>query len=275
MANVPLLLPATLAIAASCELGGLGAREGRLATCQWTGADPVQGLLPWLAILALLALLALKPNRAWPAWGIWLPLAALSAGCHCLQLALEAHRGGLPREIFNVISCGPEALGFGVVAVWLLAPYLAGARRFTTLLRVLLAVAFFSTASFAVITDWEGEAADASSKLLVLLGLSSLVVAPTLVLCGVLCRGRYGPIRLCLSLCVSLLVVCLVLLAPLAALNMNSSSDLIRLAGWGLLLAALIFTVLLPFVVLALLSAFFRARLKALLHLERPGAPGR
>ena len=43
-------------------------------------------LLPWLAILALLAL---KPNRGWSAWWIWLPLAGLAAGCHCLQLALQ------------------------------------------------------------------------------------------------------------------------------------------------------------------------------------------
>jgi hypothetical protein len=231
-------------------------------------------LLPWLAILALLAL---KPNRCWSAWWIWLPLACLSGGLHCLQLGLHNQVPKLPNEVLADICRLPSALGFGLAAIWLLAPYLARRRRFRTLVCLLPTLAVFSAFSFAAPANWEGEAGERALKLLALLGLVSLVVATAMVLCGWTCRGRYDPIRLGLGLFVSLLMVCFAVLSPFAVGEMLKSRDMGELSGFfvcGLLAAAGSFIVLLPFLALSSANSLFRERLKALCHLEEVSSRG-
>jgi hypothetical protein len=113
-------------------------------------------------------------------------------------------------------------------------------------------------------------------KLLALLALLALVVAAAMVMCGVACQGRYRPIRVCLGLFASLLVVCLSVLIPLGVVEMATSPGGGQLSEFflcGLGMAAVSFTMLLPFMILSFANALFRERLKALFHLERQAPP--
>jgi len=101
------------------EPGGLGATQGPPLTYHCAAPNLMPELLPWLALLALLAL---KPNRCWSAWWIWLPLACLLAGLHCLQLGFHQRAPGFPNEALIATFSVPCALGFGLAATWLLAP---------------------------------------------------------------------------------------------------------------------------------------------------------
>jgi hypothetical protein len=230
-------------------------------------------LLPWLAILALLAL---KPNRCWSAWWIWVPLLCLSAGSGCLQLGLQSRRSGVPSEIFSAIFYVPVARAFGLAATWLLAIYLARGHRFRTFLHLLLTLAVFNAFTFAVTAGWEEGTELPMLKLLALLALLTLVVAAAMVLCGATCQGRYRPTLLFLGMFVSLLVVCLVVLAPFGVVEMVTSPGGGQLSEFFLCalgIAVVCFTVLLPFIILSLANALFRERLKALFHLERQAPP--
>lgn len=255
-------------IATSWNLGGLGATQGPPLTYHCAAPNLMPDLLPWLALLALLAL---KPNRCGPAWWIWLPLTCLLAGLHCLQLGFHQRAPGFPNEALIATFSVPCALGFGLAATWLLAPYLARSRRFRTSLCLLPTLALFSAFSYAAPANWEGEAGETAMKLLALLVLVTLVLAAAILCCGWICRGRYGPLRLCLALFVSLLVVCFAVLSPLAVgemLTTRGGGELSGLFVCWLFGAAGSFVVLLPFVVLSAANSLFRERIKALCHLE-------
>ena len=66
-----------MAIIASCDLGGLGSKEGPAVDYYWVLPNIAPMLLPWLAILGLLAA---KPNRCAAAWLIWLATGLAGLG---------------------------------------------------------------------------------------------------------------------------------------------------------------------------------------------------
>ena len=269
----------------------MGATQGPPITCNWTTAGLASGLLPWLAILALLAL---KPNRGWSAWWIWLPLACLAAGCHCLELALRSSDTGLPEGMLGVFLEVPVAWGFGLAALWLLASYLGDCGRFRTFLGSVAVLAAFMVFSFAARVGWglgvepimsllnpRGCAATASAgvmglPLLVPLVLPAPVFAAALALCGLACRGRYRPFGQWLWLFMSLLAAwiavsaLLYLLCPIGLLGSVGYGPFL---GIGLFMMAVTFATLLPFLILSAASRFFRERLKALLHVKPEAAP--
>jgi len=283
--RVPLTTSGELRIATSWDLlGGLGATEGPPITYNWTARGLMPQLLPWLAILALLAL---KPNHGWSAWWIWLPLACLAAGWHCLQLGLH----GLPNDVLNVLIDVPRALAFGVAALWLLAPYVGRRQRFRAFLRMLLVVAVFGVFSFAVTAGWDEEAAARIAALpgvylvtagwaegaaqVMVLALLALVITAAMVLSGFACRSRYLPWR-CLWLFGSLLVVVFAVGALVYVLVLITSGGRITWVEFFvpvLAVATIIFATLLPFLILSSASPFFRERLKALLHVKPEAAP--
>jgi hypothetical protein len=242
-------------------------------------------LLPWLAILALLAL---KPNRGLSTWWIWLPLACLAAGWHYVQLGLQSPRSGLPNDVLNVLIDVPRALAFGVAALWLLAPYVGHSLRFRVFLHMLLVLGIFGAFSFAVTAGWDKGAAARIAALpgsnfavssgwaegtaqVMMLALLALVITAAMVFCGLACRERHRPFQLCLWLFLSLLAVWLVVLTLLYVLCLIASPgsmDYSSLLGIGLLMLALTFATLLPFLVLSWVNALFGERLKTLFHLE-------
>ncbi len=273
-------------LAATRDLGGLGATEGPPIAYNWTTGGLGARLLPWLVILALLAL---RANRGWSGWWVWLPLGALAIAYYWLRQALQGSVGngaGAALEIFLDI---PMAWGFGLAALWLLASHLDRHRLFQTFLGSLAVLAVFAVLSFASTAGWGLMAEPVASlldprhcaattgaglmavPLLVPLALPTVVLAVALALSGLACRGRYRPFWGYVWFGLSLLGGWIGISVLLHALY----HELIPgLAGYGpflgiaLVMTFLTFIVSLPFLVLSTTSSFFRERLKALLHVK-------
>jgi len=243
-------------------------------------------LLPWLAILALLAL---KPNHGWSAWWIWLPLAGLAAGWHCLELALQSSNTGLPKGMLEIILAVPVALAFGLAALWLLASYLGRGYRFRTFLGTLAVLVIFIVFSFAATAGWglvvepvmslldprrctdTAGVGEMALPFLVLPVLLALVVAAAMALSGLACRWRHRPWWFCLWLFLSLptaWVAASALLHFLCRMASPGSVDYAVFLRIGPFMVVLIFATLLPFLVLSWINPLFRERLKNHLHLE-------
>ena len=263
--------------------------EGPPVACNWTTAGLVPQLLPWLAILASLAL---KPNRGWSAWWIWVPLAGVAGACHWLQQAAQSSPADRSGEAVGMLLQVPVALGFGLAALWLLAPYLGRGHRFRTFLGILAVLVFSIAFSFAATVGW-GLGLEPVASLLDprhcaatanvgVMGLPFLVpltlpapgLAAAILLCGLACRGRHRPFGLYLWLFLSLLVVWVVpaLLQVLCRIATPGSLEYALVLGIGPLMVAVTFATLLPFLILSSASPFYCERLKALLHVK-PEAP--
>jgi hypothetical protein len=269
----------------------LGATEGLPTNCNWTTAGLVPQFLPWLAMLGLLAL---KPNRGWSAWWIWLPLACLAGGCHCLKLASQGAPNSLIEGALGVFLEVPVALAVGLAALWLLAPYLDCRHRFRTFLGILIVLVAFTFFSFAARVGWGVEMEQIASLLdprhcaatayagvtalpfVVPLVLPIPGLAAALVLCGLACRGRYRPFGLCLRLFASLLGVWGGLSGLVFAwwrIALPGHVEYPPFFAIGLFMVALTFALLLPFVALSFTNSLFRERLMGMLQLQREAPP--
>jgi hypothetical protein len=112
--------------------------------------------------------------------------------------------------------------------------------------------------------------------MLVPLAISVFVVAAAILLAGLACRGRYRPSGLYLWIVVSLLALWFVIVTPFFAFAMIVSGGQLPWQEFFLMLlvlTAVSFGVLLPFLVLSSANSLFRERLKLLLHTEREAPP--
>jgi hypothetical protein len=168
------------------------------------------------------------------------------------------------------------SLIIGVAAVWLLAPQLARSHRLLTFLCFAPTLAGFSFFSFLVRQDWSEDGAIMALGMLVPLAISVFVVAAAILLAGLACRGRYRPSGLYLWIVVSLLALWFVIVTPFFAFAMIVSGGQLPWQEFFLMLlvlTAVSFGVLLPFLVLSSANSLFRERLKLLLHTEREAPP--
>ena len=254
---------------ASADLGGLGAKEGSPLTYTWTAPSLVPQVLPWLAVLVLLAF---KANRRAQTWWIGLPLVGVAA----LNAWLPSALSFLPSTVMDLFLEVASTLGFGVAAVWLLAPYLVRTHRFLTFLCILPTLAAFSLLVFVVRQDW-GEDGAAAVVLPGFMGLmlGVLAISGALALAGLTCRRRFRPLGLSLWLMAWVVAVWLVATSPFfvfAALASGGRAPWREFFGGVLTLAGVCYAALLPFLVLSFANPGYRQRLKDLLHL-RPEAP--
>ena len=252
-----------LTVVPVADLGGLGAKEGLGVHYNWSPPNPIVPLLPWLLVLALLIL---KPNRCGRAWWIWLPVACAFAG----RLALA--NSSLPDEIVG----GLDALGIGIAAVWLLAPYLARSHRFLSFLCYVPTLALASLLVYLLRQIGEGSETAQTVGLSMALAICGLVISVAMLLAGVKCRKHYRPGSLAVWLLVFIGAIWFVVAAPFfafAALASGGGPPWSEFFMVWLVATGLCFGTLLPFLVLALANPLFGTRLKALLHLERAEPP--
>jgi hypothetical protein len=236
---------------------------------QWTPPSLIPSFLPWLTVLLLLLV---KSNRCGRAWWIWLPLGCVAVMEQLSQSAFEFLPSGTA-DIFLELA---GSLIIGVAAVWLLAPQLARSHRLLTFLCFAPTLAGFSFFSFLVRQDWSEDGAIMALGMLVPLAISVFVVAAAILLAGLACRGRYRPSGLYLWIVVSLLALWFVIVTPFFAFAMIVSGGQLPWQEFFLMLlvlTAVSFGVLLPFLVLSSANSLFRERLKLLLHTEREAPP--
>jgi len=255
-------------VVAYSDLGGLGLKQGVPVACDWVMPSLMPLVLPWLAILVLLML---KPNRCASAWWIWVPLGCVAGLASAPQPVLDL----LPSSQFQIFLELIGALGFGLAAVWLLSSYLGWKHRMLAFLGVLLAQGGFSTLAFLVRQGWEGFGIE-TVQVGVFVAVSVLVISVALSLAGLVCRGRYGWLRLTLWVAAALAVVWLLVIGPFFVISVVSSSGNVPvLAIFGIVgvTTGITFGVLLPFLVLSFANGFYRERLKGLLHLGGAVSP--
>ena len=221
-------------------------------------------LLPWLGILALLLL---KSNRNGPAWLIWLPLGLVTA-------ATLTPWPGLPSGT-EVLLDMVGALAFGLAAVWLLANELRRKYRLLTFLCIAPTLLGFSGLGLVSRQDVEWLSVEAV-QVGIALGVAALVISLAMTVAGFLVRRRYRFWSFCLWLVLLVPAVWLVVAAPFLLVAGLTSGGRIP---WGqlvfpvLVVAAITFAILLPFLVLSCVSGLFRERLKALLHATQAPPP--
>jgi hypothetical protein len=250
------------------DLGGLGSKQGAAVAYDWVMPSLMPQVLPWLAILVLLML---KPNRCASAWWIWVPLACVAGMASAPQSLLEL----LPSsqfEMFLELIC---ALGFGLAAVWLLSSYLGWKHRMLVFLGLLLVQGGFGMLTFVVRQGWENIGLE-TLQVGVFVAVSVLVISVAVSLAGLVCRRRYGWLRLSLWVAAALMVVWLLVIGPFFVIALISSGGNVpALAIFAIVGVAtgITFGVLLPFLVLSFANGFYRERLKGLLHLGGAAAP--
>ena len=243
------------------DLGGLGSKHGPAVAYDWVRPNVLPQVLPWLAILALLML---KPNRCASAWWIWVPLGCV-AGVASAEPLL---RGLMPSSQLEILLDLIGVLGFGLAAVWLLSSYLGWKHRMLVFLGILLAQEGFSVLTALVRQGWEDVGLGAEVG--IFLAVSVLVISLAMSLAGLVCRGRYGWLRLSLWLMAALLVVWSLVIGLFSLIGHIPAMVLFAIIG---VVTGITFGVLLPFLVLSYANGFYRERLKGLLHLGRAAAP--
>ena len=247
------------------DLGGLGLKQGAPVVYDWVAPSGIPQLLPWLGILALLLL---KPNRCPSAWWVLVPLVCVGAVTSVTQSAV----GFMPASALEMFLTLISALGFGLAAVWLVSSYLGWKHRMLALLGILLGLGVVSSLVLLVTQDMGRDIL----QLGVFLAVSAPVISVALTLAGLVCRGRYGWLRLTLWLLAALAVLWLLVVGPFFLVAMVSSRGDIPLRALFAAVGSatgITFGVMLPFLVLSFANGFYRARLKALLHLGDAAAP--
>jgi hypothetical protein len=255
-------------VVAYSDLGGLGLRQGAPVAYDWVMPSLMPQVLPWLAILVLLML---KPNRCSSAWWIWVPLGCVAGVAFVPQSVLPF----IPSAQFEIFLEMIGALGFGLAAVWLLSSFLGWKHRMLVFLGILLIQGAFSTLAFIVRQGWEGFGVE-TLQLGIFVAVSVLVISVAVSLAGLVCRRRYGWLRLSLWVAAALLVVWLSVIGPFFIIAVISSSGNVPLlAIFGVVggAAGITFGVLLPFLLMSFANGFYRERLKGLLHLGTLAPP--
>ena len=243
-------------------------KQGAPVVYNWVMPSVMPQVLPWLAILGLLML---KPNRCASAWWVWVPLGCVATVTAVPQSILTL----MPSAQFEMIVEWVSALGFGLAAVWLLSSYLGWKHRILVFLGILLAQEVFSTLAFLVRQGWEGFGIE-SVQVGVALAVSVMVISVAVSLAGLVCRRRYGWLRLSFWVAAAMVVVWLLILGPfliIAVITSRGGSPVLAIFGVVGVAAGITFGVLLPFLVLSFVSGFYRERLKGLLHLGGEAVP--
>ncbi len=250
---------------AYADLGGLGSKQGTPVSYDWVAPSAIPQLLPWLGILALLLL---KPNRCSSAWWIGVPLACVAG----VGLVPQSAVGFMPSSTADVFIGLISALGFGLAAVWLVSSYLGWKHRMLALLGILLVLGGVGCLVSLLTLDM----GLGMLQLGIFLVASAAAMSVALTLAGLVCRGRYGLLRVTLWFLAALAVLWLLVIGPFFLVAMISSQGQVPL--WALFTGVgastgLTFGVMLPFLVLSFVNGFYRERLKALLHMGDTAAP--
>ncbi len=265
--RVPLRASGKLLIAASQDIGGLGAKDGPPVEYTWVPGSLLPRAVPWLALFGLLML---KRNRTLSAWWIWVPLACALG----LSPALRNLMASLPDQPVDIVLETLKGAAFGTAAVWLIAGYLGWTHRFLSFLAIIGTSAVFGSFTVAL-SQWEEWNVESSFALVATL-LACFIITATVMLAGLGCRRLYGALRFLLGSVAAFLVVSAAISALLLGLIWLLTHGHLVLApvlAAIFVLSIMSFGALLPFLLLTCANPFYRERIKDLLHLATREAP--
>lgn len=248
-----------LKIIGSFNLKGLGANEGPGVTYVWAPG----GWPKWFPWFAIVALLLLKPNRTTQAWRIWFSIA----GVIIVALGVKLLPGA-GAEALQAISQIIQELGLALAGLWLLSPWLVGKRPSLTFMKTVLAFTALSLAAQACYQDWTAGRWEIVGTAIAVV-ISAMAITVAVALSRWRCRREFRAFPFALTVLAWLAVTVIVFTIGMLGCvsGIRDWADVLTLA---LLFTALVFTVLLPFLLLSFGNDFYGCRLKALLHLEPP-----
>ena len=251
-----------LRLSATRDLGALGAKQGPAISYTWS---PPSRLPQLLAPFALLLLLLPKRNRSVQALWVAAPMA-LSLVVASLLWAIPGVGSDAPAGLFEVFG----ATAFGLVAVWLLSPYLKRPHRFLTFLGILVTMELVGVLLYVIERQWSRYSVP--MEMLIGVALFGSLMSMAIILAGRSCRGRFGRVRLSLW---SLVWIVAGWLAFFVVMSVTAGhGPWLQMALAWLMVSGVTFGLLLPFLVLSFANGFYRERLKELLRLEDPAQAG-
>jgi hypothetical protein len=258
-----------LRIVASQPLGALGSSESDPLEFHWrwychVPALPLWALIGWL-------LVAPKANRKLQAWLILLPMLLVLAFWRMPLMLFSGSKsadGNMEILGFFVVS-----LVMGWSAVWLLGHWLSVRSRILTL--VLIAAVMAAVVACSYFSHSEDATTVPPAAIAVYSGVCIALLSATMMLTGRWCRKGCSLGRFLLRLAVWFVAAVLMLTLGVFLLLLASGvpaeqlfRDLPEVASASAILAAILYLINLPFVVLAFLSPFYRDRLRRIFHME-------
>jgi len=251
---------------AAADLGDLGQQQGNATNFDWKWYYSITAFVPAVVLLGVIVLI--KANRHPAVLLILLPL--LIVNLLWFAVAWLLHFSSSARMQYNPIMVSYAA---AIAMLWLCAPKLGNRNRFVTFL---LASAITAALCFVGIVSYLGWGFPGEAMAgLIVLAVMVVAVLLAFALAGWCCRNRYGPVRFMLYLALWTVLICLAV-----TLSVHSTvfilqqaprpiSRLLLVAGiYGSMLAACVYGINLPYMILALRSPFFRDRFYACLRLR-------
>jgi hypothetical protein len=220
--------------------------------------------LPLLLFFALILLLVLvRANRTPRAWLIFIPLLIVNLLWSLFSKVLGVGSAGM--VVFSVLF---HSYTVGIASLWLLGHKIVNRRRFITFL---LALAIMTIAGIiGIISYGMTDFSNDGLAILMSLGVLAFTMLLGFVLAGRLCRNRYSNLRFMLWLALWCVVVCLasmlVFYSIMLAIYRPSISlyslfaILFQIPLVGLVFGLCAYLIVLPYMILAFRSSFFRQR---------------
>jgi len=264
--RVPLTTFGELKIVASADIGELGPKDSDAAVCEWKWYYGASALALWAVLV--LAIVLVKANRNPQALFVLVPLAVEIAVWSVVKKIIP----------FPYLSTGTQAvysLMVGVTVLWLLSHWLGNRNRFVAFLLALVIMAVAGAAGVISYNEYSGETLSSTIGCAIL----ALMMLFAFVLTGWWCRKRYSGLRFTLWLGVWNVVVFL----GTSIVVFVGTGILRGIPEWwselwfvmtsivlieALICGGCVYAIVLPFMILAMRSSFYRQRFYACLHLK-------
>jgi hypothetical protein len=254
-----------LKIVPSANLGNLGQQQGEVTSFDWKWYYSVPGLAIWLALIP--AFVIPRANRNIRVLLILVPLAIVNL----LWLIFMKFAGmnSTDAQEFSIIF---NSMAVSVTVLWLIASLFAnfrGAIRFLLSFATIVVVAGLSTLSYS--TEISKETA-IFLNLFLFLALTMLVAV---TLSRRFCGGKYRPVRFMLWLAIWMLLVSviatfgfIIIGSIIMSARLEFSAAMLMFTLAGLIFGLCLYMLNLPFMILGLVSCFFRERFCACIGLK-------
>ena len=250
------------------DIGHLGPNQGAEVIYKWRWYHSIPSLALWLVLAA--ALILIKTNRTPRILLILVPLLIVNILWLLLRQIMGFNSSG-DVEMFNMMF---NSLVAGITFLWLFADKLG---RFNPWIAFFLAFVLISMFFLLGSVSYLGFGFSQNAVVaLAMLGVLSLGMLLGFVLAGWRCRKRYGPVRFMLWLAVWMVAACLactlvfytIVFFFAQKIQVPITTILFVASAVGLVFAGCLYVINLPYMILALLSSFFRERFYACLHLK-------
>jgi hypothetical protein len=234
---------------------------------------------PWI-LLVVLAVLLLRTNHNRRVLLVFIPM--LAAGVLLVGVWFVLHKlihVTYSEQTFSMIF---QALSAGIVGLWLLGNKLGHHKRFAIFFLALVVMLVFGLAKMVSYVGLESSQDTATGA--VILGVMNITPLLAFSISAFSCRNKYGPIRFILWQAVWTIAMFVLILIVYSAIQMilgqipidgivEVGSILGQSVIVGIVLSLCVYVIVLPYMILALQSPFFRVRLRDCLRLRAMPVP--